>query len=183
MSNTFPNGQVLPTSGSSSSSSEGQIHPTSSSSLQSAPIDKSDAILAYLEKLDQSNKASGHDNPPSTLPSAHNRVTGSAPGLVVPHKGVGAPTRENSSVTLPLQSLVGAAASNFTVYQGLHHGLKHPESSSTQAQFNSNDTLSNVNVLRQNQEISHSVNRVLAFYKKQSRVEATQSKRAQKKNW
>ena len=50
VSNTFSNGQVPSTSDSSSNSSEGQTHPTYSSSSQSAPIDKSDAILAYLEK-------------------------------------------------------------------------------------------------------------------------------------
>ena len=57
VSNAFSSGQVPPISASNSNVFEDHIHPASLPTMQPAPIDKSDAILAYLQKLDQSNLA------------------------------------------------------------------------------------------------------------------------------
>ena len=190
-----------PTMLNSSLSAEVGLSSTSPTALQ-PPRDKSDVILAYLERLDQSNQAltkrvSELETNRSVASTPHNARTRS-----VPPQGT---TNLPHSVTHPQSHMEGcntanAVASNFNpnvmltkpsdtlflatsvVSQPPNQGLLQPEVAPTQAQFNTDAVIPSLSALRQNHEISQSVNQVLASYESQAKMEATQGKGTQRKS-
>ena len=166
------------------------------------PRDKSDAILAYLERLDQSNQAltkriSDLETNRSAASTPHNARTRSAlpSGAAIPPHSVPQPQFQiegsntinavasrpnfNALTTKPSDALFSATS---VVPQPPHQGLWQPEVAPTQAQFNTDAVIPSLSALRQNQEISQSVNQVLASYENQAKMEATQGKGTQRKS-
>ena len=124
---------------------------------QVTPIDKSDAILAYLERLDQSNQAltkcvaeletnrSMASTPQSTRthPTLHPSVTNPT-HLTVPAQHLAdrdstviAPTHSLNPLNPLLQPTVGNASSYVRANQSSHQGRSQPEATATQARFTS----------------------------------------------
>ena len=202
VSNVLHDGQIPPISVTNSESSEGSaplsvIPPTSA-----APVDKSDAILAYLQRLDQSNQALTKrvmelETNRSAASMPHNaRTRSTVPAMTfnppppamqtqyqaeegIPPSSVNNRPFFNDLSTKPSDALISATSEG---PQPLHQSLSRSEVAPTQAQFNTDGVLPSLSILRQNQEISHSVNHVLASYENQAKMEATQGKGTQRKS-
>ena len=164
---------------------------------QAAPIDKSDVILAYLQRLDQSNQAlTKHvveletNRPMVSAPqNAGSRLTAipAVPNLLKSTVQVQYPVDGGSTAVGSTHGAnhlsnpsSGPASSNITAKQGLLQGILQPEAPVNQAQFNADGILPSLSTLRQNQDISQSVNQVLSSYENQARLEATQGKAPRK---
>ena len=202
MSNAPLDGQLPPISATNSERSEGH---GSSSALPTTlldSIDKSDAILAYLERLDQSNQALTKrvvklETSTSTASMPHNVRTrstvppvvfnSSQPATQLQYQVQGGNTVNsatnkpnfNGLSTKPSDALIPASSAGS---QPPHQRLLQPTIVPTQAQFNTDGVLPSLSDLRQNQEISHSVNQVLVSYESQAQLEATQGKDTQRKS-
>ena len=186
--NSLFEGNILPTSAASSDASVSHV-PSSVPSdqaptSQATPIDKSDAILAYLERLDPSNQAltkcvakletnrSMASTPlnartrPILHPSVPNPTHSTVPAQHLEDRdGTAiAPTHSFNPVNPLLQPSAGNISSHMGANQFSHQGRPQFEASAIQAQSASDGIVPSLSTLTQNQEISHTVNQVLSSY-------------------
>ena len=190
---TDMNGSIVSTlagGGVSTVSIEEQMPSTSTGDTASKQSDKSDLILAYLEKLDHSNQAltrrvadlevskSTSSTPHSTRTQSQTVLTAlfslnsqqllqadqGQPALSQPMSQAVVPPKTNAAVNLTQLVTQGAAVSSA---QGQNQQAKLPMNSSEQIQkaFNSDGVIPSLNALRQNNTISQSVNQVITLYK------------------
>ena len=159
VSNSLFESNILPTSvtssGASVSHGPSSAPPVQVLISQVAPMDKSDAILAYLELLDQSNQAltkrvtelemnrSVASTPlnartrPLLNPSVPNQMhaTGAAQHMVDRDGTVVASTRSFIPANSMPQPSVGSISSHMGANQTMHQGRPQFEAAATQAQF------------------------------------------------
>ena len=196
-------GDIPPTSVASSAASASHGHssvpPYQAGTSQAVPLDKSDAILAYLERLDSSNQAltrcvaelESNRSMSSTPLNARTRpiTRQSAPSATqqtvpVQHladtDGIAtAPTHSHHQINPKFQSTVPLIPSQVGTSQPLIHSRPQPEAAATQTQFACDGIVPSLSTLRQNQEIQ-AVNQVLSSYENQARLDATQGKGVKK---
>ena len=156
-------------------------------------IDKSDTILAYLQKIDQTNQSlvkrvnelesnryvSSKPIGPWSQMSA-NHIHSSHLAQKAHHQSTGPqrpdPTSVSTSNHIPCGSLPGPsnhhAHSNLTVGQTI---------TNQHSQFALDGILPSINTLRQNPSVSQSVAEVMATYENQAKQEATLGKGPQTK--
>ena len=163
MSNFGFDGSIPPSSVATTDASANQFPSSISSNqvpmVQAIPTDKSDAILAYLERLDQSNQAltkrvaelETNRSVASTPQSARNRLIPHLSGpnssnatVLQQHQAersnIGiVPTHTNNSGSLLLQPSSGNMTSQVGVSQALHQGRPQFEAAAFHTQFNSDD--------------------------------------------
>ena len=195
MSNLDFDGSMPPSSVASTDASANQLPSSVSSNqvptVQAIPTDKSDAILAYLERLDHSNQAltkrvaelETNRSVASTPQSARTRfiphlsVPNSTNATVLQHHPV---ERSNIGITPthtcnPGSSLLQPSGGNITSQAGVSEQCTR-EDPASQTQFNSDGIVPSLSTLRQNSQISQAVNQVLSSYENQARLEAAQVK-------
>ena len=176
VSNVLHEGQIPPISVTNSDSSEGSAPLSVRPPTSAAPVDKSDAILAYLQCLDQSNQALTKrvmelETNRSTASTPHNaRTRSTVPAMTfnppppamqtqyqveggIPPSSVNNKPFFNDLSTKPSDALISATSAG---PQPLHPSLSRSEVAPTQAQFNTDGVLPSLSILRQNQVISHS---------------------------
>ena len=110
-------------------------------------------------------------NPPPPAMQTQYQVEGGIPPSSVNNRPF-----FNDLSTKPSDALISATSAG---PQPLH---QISEVMPTQAQFSTDGVLPSLSILRQNQEISHSVNHVLASYENQAKMEVTQGKGTQRKS-
>ena len=162
---------------------------------QAAPLE-SDAILVYLERLDNSNQAltrrvaelEANRSTSSTPLNARTRpmTRHSVPSttqLTVPSQhladtdGTATPPMHSFNPTNSLfQSTAPFTSSQVGSSQLSRQDRPQPKAATTQTQFASDGIVPSLSTLRQNQEISLAVNQVLSSYENQARMDATQGK-------
>ena len=204
VSNLGSDGSIPSSSLATAGASASQLSSATSSNqvpgVQALHTDKSDAILAYLERLDQSNQAltkrvaelETNRSAPSTPQGARNRFT----------PQTSAPIASNATVLQQHQaergnigvvpthtynhasSLLQPSGANITIQGGigqtLPQGRPQFEAAASQTQFNADGIVPSLSTLRQSSEISQAVNQVLSSYENQARLEATQGKGVKK---
>ena len=204
VSNLGFDGSIPPSSTATAGVSASQLSSAISSNqvpgVQASPTDKSEVILAHLERLDQSNQAltkrvaelETNRSAPSTPQSARNRCIPQTSGpnastatVLQQHQAergnIGViPTHNYNHASSLLQPSGVNITSQGGIGHTLHQGRPQFEAAASQTQFNVDGIVPSLSTLRQSSEISEAVNQVLSSYENQARLEATQGKGVKK---